>query len=146
MTDTSLSAADAQGGTRERAIRIGLGVLAALSLSTGVFMVVDPAGFVDTIGPFGAVNDHYVRDLSTWTLAYGAALVVAVGNAAWRVPVLAFGIAQGALHLVNHFVDIGDAEPGWVGVFDAVALAATLGVTCWLLVAARAQAAAGAVR
>ena len=97
-------------------------MLAAINLVTGLFMVVDPAGFVDSIGPFGEVNDHYVRDVASWTLAYAAVLFVAAGNASWRVPVLGFGIAQSALHIVNHLVDIGDADPGWVGWFDAVAL------------------------
>ncbi len=117
-----------------------------MNLFTGLFMVVDPSGFVDRIGPFGEVNDHYVRDVASWTLAYAAVLFVAVGNASWRVPVLGFGIAQSALHIVNHLVDIGDADPGWVGVFDAVALTALLGVMIWLLSAARSQGDRGPAR
>ncbi len=146
MNSTTNAASDAPGFPRERAIRTGLGVLAAVNLFTGVFMVVDPAGFVDRIGPFGEVNDHYVRDVSSWTLAYAAALVIAAGNVSWRVPVIGFGIAQGVLHLVNHIVDVGEADPGWVGVFDVVAIAAMIALMWWLLSAVRGEAARSVVR
>jgi hypothetical protein len=137
MVSSSRAPSGAAAASRERGIRIGIGALAAVNLLTGLYMVVDPAGFVDRIGPFGIVNEHYVRDIASWTLAYAAVLVIAVGDARWRVPVLGFGIVQSALHIVNHVVDIGDADPGWVGWFDLVALSALLGVTVWLLNAAR---------
>ncbi len=137
MPDTTLPASAAPADARERAIRLGIGALAAVALVTGLWQAIAPESFRDAVGPFGPYNEHFVRDIATWTLAYGAALVVAVGNPAWRVPVLAFGIAQGALHLVNHIIDIGDTDPGWVGAFDAVSLAALLGVTAWLLSACR---------
>ena len=146
MASTTNAPQRASASSRERAIRIGLGALAAVNLFTGLFMVVDPSGFVDSIGPFGEVNDHYVRDVSTWSLAYGAALVIAAGNASWRVPVLGFGIAQAALHVINHVVDVGDADPGWVGVFDVVAIAVTVAVMWWLLSAVRAEGARSARR
>ena len=140
------STANVPARDRERAIRIGLGLLAAVNLCVGLFMVFDPAGFVDTLGPFGEVNDHYVRDVASWTLAYAGVLFIAVGRASWRVPVLGFGIAQSALHVLNHVVDIGEADPGWVGVFDAVSLAALLGVMWWLIKSVQAGESNGAAR
>jgi hypothetical protein len=142
MPDTTLPASAAPADARERAIRTGIGVLAAVALVTGVWQALAPSSFRDALGPFGVYNEHFVRDIATWTLAYGGALVVAVGNASWRVPLLSLGVAQGALHLVNHIIDIGDTDPGWVGAFDAISLAALLAATWWLLSACRAHSAA----
>lgn len=133
---TSVTAA-AREAPRERAIRSGLGFLALVNLVVGAYMVIDPAGFVNNIGPFGDVNGHYVRDVASWTLAYGAVLLIAAGRRAWRVPVLGFGILQSAVHVVNHIADVGDADPGWVGWFDLISLTALMGAMLWLLSAER---------
>jgi hypothetical protein len=115
-----------QSRAREREPLIGaaLLVLAASQLGLGAWMAAAPRSFFDAIGGFGAFNDHYVRDVSTWYLALGAALLVAWRRPPWRVPVLALALAQYALHAVNHLVDAGDADPSWVGPADAAALAA----------------------
>ena len=112
-----------------RALPAGVAALAATQLALGLWMAVSPRSFFDAIGPFGAYNDHYVRDVATWYLAFGAALAVAVRRQSWRAPLLGLAVLQYGLHTVNHLVDIGDADPGWVGVFDAV----TLGLTTVLL-------------
>ena len=112
-----------------RALPAGVAALAATQLALGLWMAVSPRSFFDAIGPFGAYNDHYVRDVATWYLAFGAALAVAVRRPSWRAPLLGLAVLQYGLHTVNHLVDMGDADPGWVGVFDAV----TLGLTTVLL-------------
>lgn len=109
-----------------------------VSLLIGLFQVVDPAGFVHDIGPYGTTNEHYVRDLSTWSLSFGVVLVLGAGRPAWHVPLLTLAALQGALHLVNHLADVGAADPASMGIVNAVALAVVLGVLLWLL--------AGAVR
>ena len=131
-TTTSEPAVRGRHSPHERALRNGLGALALVNLVIGVWMVVAPASFVDNVGPFGEPNDHYVRDLATWYLSYAGVLIVAVGSRSWRVPVLVFGVAQGVLHIVNHIVDVGDADPVGVGVFDAVSLAALTALYVWL--------------
>src|SRR4051794_28992560 len=108
-----------------RALPAGVAALAATNLVLGLWMVLAPRSFYDAIGPFGPFNAHYVRDVSTWQLAFGGALAVAVRRPSWRAPLLGFAVLQFGLHTLNHVVDIGDADPRWVGVFDAV----TLGVT-----------------
>ena len=123
--------------SRRGAVRFGIAVLAIVSLATAAFQTIDPSGFVDEIGPFGAPNGHYVRDVATWYAAYGAGLLAAFSAPSWRVPVLGIGVVQGVLHLINHIVDMGDADPASAGVVDAVLLAGSLGVTVWLYTAAR---------
>lgn len=103
-----------------RAAFLALGVV---QLALGLFQVVAPGAFFDTLGPFGERNDHYIRDAASWELALAAAAFVAANRPSWRVPVLAIAAVHYALHAVNHLVDIGESDPGWVGPVDFVALA-----------------------
>ena len=120
-----------------RLLPAGVGILGAYQVIQGLFMAAAPDTFFDKIGPFGPLNEHYVRDAATWSLAYGATLLVAVRRQSWRVPLLAFGLLQFGLHFVNHLVDAGSADPAWVGVFDAVALGLLGAMIGALLLAAR---------
>ncbi len=94
-------------------------------LGLGVWQALSPGTFFDALADFGARNDHFLRDISTMYLALGVVLVVAINRPSWRVPVLAFAALQYGLHSINHLIDIGDADPGWIGPFDFVTLALT---------------------
>jgi uncharacterized protein DUF4345 len=120
------------GAVSERTVRVLFGALAAGQVALGLLMVVAPKVFFDDIGPFGARNDHYIRDVSTFYLAFGAGLAVAVRRPSWRVPVIAVVAVQYVLHVVNHLVDISKADPGWLGPADAISLAATAALLLWL--------------
>jgi hypothetical protein len=117
----------------------GVVALGATSLALGAWQALAPRSFYDALGPFGPFNDHFVRDYATWSLAYGIALLVAVRRPSWRVPLLALGLAQFGLHTLNHVADAGEADPGWVGVFDVLTLGATALLLVGLLVAADAE-------
>jgi hypothetical protein len=106
-----------------------LGVLGAVELALGAWMVVAPRSFFDAIGPFEAYNAHYVRDVATFMLAIGIVALVAVRRPSWWAPVLAVATAQFALHAVNHVADAGRATSDAIGIFDA----ASLGVVALLL-------------
>jgi len=108
-------------------------VLAAFNIGLAIFMAAAPHAFYKAIGPFGASNDHYVRDVATFYAAVGAGFAIAVRRVSWRVPVLAVSTIQFALHSVNHLVDIGKAHPAWTGYFDFFSLAATTVLLAWLL-------------
>lgn len=114
----------------------GLAILALYWLVIGVWMAASPHTFFDAIGPFGRANAHYVRDNATFEIALGVALLVALRRPTWRVPLLAVVLVQDVLHVINHLVDVWKAHPRWVGVFDAVALAALGAFTAWLLLSA----------
>jgi hypothetical protein len=113
-------------------ILAGLLVFAAIQLGLAIFMAVAPHRFYVAIGPFGAGNDHYVRDVATYNAALGVGLLLAVRYPSWRVPVLAIMTIQFGLHSVNHLIDIAGAHPGWVGYFDFFALAAGTLQLAWL--------------
>jgi hypothetical protein len=96
-------------------------------------MAVAPASFLATVAPFGARNDHLLRDLATVSLALGVAALAAAVRPTWRIPVLATTLLQFTLHSLNHLLDIGAAEPGWLGPANAAVLwlaTAALALTC----------------
>jgi hypothetical protein len=98
---------------------------AAVQLVLGLLLWLTPGFFYDEIGPFGPRNDHYMADVATWYLALGAATLVSVQHVSWRVPVLALALVQYVLHAINHLIDIGEADPSWLGPADFVSLTLT---------------------
>jgi hypothetical protein len=118
----------------EARLRQALVLLAAVQLFLGAFLVIAPGAFADRIAPYGSgAEDHYLRDIGTFYLAIGAALLLAVRRVSWRVPVLFVVTFQYALHTVNHLVDVGDTDPGWLGPFNFVSLAALTFFAGWML-------------
>jgi hypothetical protein len=115
-------------------------LFAAGQLVLGLLLWLTPGFFFDEIGPYGTRNDHYMGDLATWYLALGAATLVSVRHAGWRIPVLALAFAQYALHSVNHLIDIGDAHPEWLGPANFVSLVLTTILLGWMVNAQRAHA------
>jgi len=114
-------------------MRIILFAFAVTQLLLGLLLWVTPGFFYDEIGPFGARNDHYMGDVATFYLALGAVALVAVRRASWRVPVLALALIQYALHSLNHLIDIGESDPGWIGPADFASLALTAVLLGWML-------------
>ena len=140
--DESLTAPPAVSprSLRAEVLTTAMVVLAAFHLALAIFMAFAPHAFYKAIGPFGASNDHYVRDVATFYGALGAGFAIAVRRASWRVPLLAITTIQLALHSANHLLDIGDAHPAWTGYFDFFSLAATTLLVAWLLALALEQA------
>jgi hypothetical protein len=114
-------------------MRALLAAFAALQVITGALLWLTPGFFHDEIGPFGVRNDHYMGDLAAWYLALGAVAFLAIGRASWRVPVLALSFAQYALHSLNHLIDVGEADPEWLGPADFVSLVLTTILLGWML-------------
>ena len=114
----------AQLRIQSRTVVVGLVAFAAVEAALAIFMAVAPHAFYTAIGPFGARNDHYVRDVATYNAALAAGLLIAVRHASWRVPMLAILTLQFALHSINHLIDISSADPTWIGYFDFFVLAA----------------------
>ena len=117
---------------RAGAIQLGIGVLAAVDLVVAVFMAVAPIAFFKAIGPFGAFNAHYARDVATFEAALGIGLALALSRPTWRVPMLALSAVQYALHSANHLLDIDTAHPAWAGYLDFVSLLAATLLLVWL--------------
>jgi hypothetical protein len=116
--------ATAQLDRGSRAVHAGLVGFAAVEVALTVFMAAAPHAFYTAIGPFGARNDHFVRDLASYNAALAVGLLIAIRHASWRVPMLAILTVQFALHSINHLIDISSADPAWIGYLDFFALAA----------------------
>ena len=116
-----------------RFMRILLIVFAIAQLALGLTLWLAPGFFYDEIGPYGPRNDHYMADLATFYLALGAAALVAVRRASWRVPVLALALIQYALHSLNHLIDIGESDPSWLGPANFASLLLTTLLLGWML-------------
>ena len=111
-----------------------LGVLGAVEIGLGAWMVLAPRSFFDSLGGFGAYNPHYMRDVATFELAIGIVALLAVSRPSWWPATLAVAATQFALHAVNHVVDAGKADHIGVGIFDAVSLALLALLLGWTLV------------
>lgn len=107
--------------------------LGVFQLLQGVWMAVSPGTFFDALGPFGERNDHYIRDSATVFVAFGVVTLMTVSRPPWRVPVLTLTAVWFGLHAVNHLADIGEADPGAVGVLDFVLLTAVGAGLAWLV-------------
>jgi hypothetical protein len=109
-------------------------LLAGVQLFLGLFLVIAPGTFVDKLANYGSgADDHFLRDVGTFYLAMGAALLLAVRRRSWRVPVLFLVTLQYALHTINHLIDIGNTDPGWLGPFNFFSLLLLTVVTGWVL-------------
>jgi hypothetical protein len=105
-----------------RILPTAVGVLGAYELVLGLWMAVAPRSFFDQVAAFGAYPPHFIRDVSTWQIALGVALVVAVSKPSWRAPLLAFTALQTGLHAINHWIDVNAASKLSIGLFDAISL------------------------
>jgi hypothetical protein len=110
-----------------------LAVFAVLQLLTGALLWLAPGFFYEEVGPFGPRNDHYMGDLATWYLALGALVLVAVRRREWRGPVLVLALLQNGLHAVNHLLDVGEADPAWLGPATLISLLLLSGIVALML-------------
>ena len=116
----------------ERVLRALLVAAALFQLVVGLWQLLGTESFGDAVAPFNGFNEHDLRDFATFYLALGLALLVAVRWREWRFPVLCVAGLQYALHTVNHAIDVGNSDRGWVGPVDLAAVAAGTLVFAWL--------------
>jgi presenilin-like A22 family membrane protease len=121
-------------------MRALLSVFGVVQLILGVLLWLTPGFFFDDIGPYPPRNDHYMADLATFYLALGAVAIVSVSRERWRVPVLTLALIQYGLHSLNHLIDIGGADPGWLGPANFVSLLLATVLLAWMLTRERAVA------
>jgi uncharacterized membrane protein len=118
--------------TRVTVVTAGLAGLGVSEIAIGIAQGAAPHAFYTAIGPFGPYNAHYARDVATFELAIGIALLTAIARPSWRVPVLAVAALQFALHSLNHLLDVGNAHPAWTGYFDFATLSLATVALAWL--------------
>lgn len=113
-----------------------IAVFALIELATSLWMVAAPTSFFNNIGPFGGYNGHYLRDVAAFQAGIGVALLASIWVRALRPGAVCALLAASALHGINHFVDINAANgQSHAGIVDAFAIASTVLIAGWLLVA-----------
>ena len=142
-TFARVRAANVQCVNRARYVEIILIVFGGYSVVLGAFMLVAPGVFFDTLGAFGARNDHYIFDNASFELPLGLLLLGALRWPTWRVPALAFATAHWALHALSHLVDTAHRAGAWAGWLEFAGLAVSTG---WLAVALRVSLRQDAIR
>jgi len=132
---------------KSRVVVAVLVIYGIYSTVVGLVMLFAPGFMFDTFGGFGVRNGHYIFDLASFELPLGLMYLAAIRWPGWRVPTLAFATAHYVLHAISHLIDIGNATPPWVGVFDFIAVAVGLlvhAIACWFSVdVARAMTSSG---
>jgi hypothetical protein len=118
-------------------VTAGLVVFGLYLVGIALFAAMAPTTFFEEVGRFGPRNDHYSHDVAAFQGAVGMLLLLAVRRTAWRVPALTVASLQFGFHGVSHAVDMGDAHPQWLGVFEFVALAVATVALVWLVARAR---------
>jgi hypothetical protein len=122
--------------TRARYVEVILIVFGAYSVFLALFMLVAPGTFFDTLGTFGARNDHYVFDNASFELPLGLMLLAALRWPSWRVPALAFGTLHWGLHALSHIIDPHHAAGESIGWLEAAGLVVS---TVFVAIALRAS-------
>jgi hypothetical protein len=122
--------------TRARYVEVTLIVFGAYSVLLGLFMFVAPGTFFDTLGSFGARNDHYIFDNATFEFPLGLMMLAAVRWSSWRVPALAFATVHWGLHALSHTIDPHHAAGESIGWLEAGGLVVA---TVMLAIALRAS-------
>jgi hypothetical protein len=121
----------------ERAVPLGVGLLAAVQLLTAGWMLLAPHSFFRNVGPFGVYNGHYLLDAAALTGGLGVALAASLRWPALRAGALAAAAAMTGLHAINHWADVSDAHAGSsAGLGDAVSLTLLFALTVALARAA----------
>lgn len=106
-----------------RHMTLGIALLALANLGPALWIVVDPHGFFERVGPFGAYNPHYLGDAASFQGGIGLALAASLRWPALRSGALAVTLGATALHAFNHWLDVGNAHAGSnAGLSDAISL------------------------
>jgi hypothetical protein len=119
--------------TSARFVELTLVVFGAYSVLLGLFMFVAPGVFFDSLGAFGARNDHYILDNASFEFPLGLMMLAAVRWPSWRVPALAFGTLHWALHSVSHLIDPHHAAGESIGWLEAGGLVAATALLAFAL-------------
>jgi hypothetical protein len=113
-------------------VQVGIVAFALVNLAIAAMLVFAPHAFFEDVGPYGAQNDHYMRDLATFYAASGIVGLIAARRSSWRTPVLWLLAIEYGLHAINHLIDIDAAHSSWLGPANFASLAIATVALLWL--------------
>ena len=114
-----------EGVARALALLVGL-----LTLGLGIWALVAPASFYESIAAFPPYNEHFLHDLGAFQIGLGATLLLALRFRDALVVALggytAGAVAHAAAHVVDRELGGRPSDPLSLSVIALVALAALL--------------------
>lgn len=110
-----------------------IAVFGAIQIATAIWMLLAPRSFFDQIGPFGAYNVHYLRDVAAFQGGIGIALIASLRLRALRPGAVCALFGATALHAINHIVDISAVPGSNADLADALLVTLSSLVAGWLL-------------
>jgi hypothetical protein len=81
------------------------GACGAYYLLVGLALFFAPAFFYAHVAQIGTFNGHYMRDLGSFLIPLGVALIWAASDPRHNVSVLAFAAVASAFHVASHIMD-----------------------------------------
>jgi hypothetical protein len=92
-----------------------------LFLAFGLWAMIAPASFFDSVAAFEPYNEHFIRDIGAFQIGLGATLLLAALVTTDALTAALVGVGLGAAaHLVPHLVDLNAGGnpivdiPSWV--------------------------------
>lgn len=82
-----------------------VGFAGVLYVLTGLALLLAPAWFFATIGPFPPFNRHYMGDLGSFLLPMGIGLLLAARDLSQHKLLVRIAVAGSLLHALNHVYD-----------------------------------------
>lgn len=123
--------------TPTRVIEVSTVVFALLSLSAGLWAMIDPRSFYDTAATFPPFNQHLIHDIGAFQIGLGGCLVAGLLLPDALLAVLAGNALAGWAHFVSHLLDRSEGASG-PATFGVLALLMTLVMLArWNIVRAR---------
>ena len=96
-------------------IPLVLTIVGVTQIASGVLAFVAPGAFYDLVAGYPPENDHFLKDIGSWSVALGAVALYAARRPNWHVPLLGFLALQYVLHTVSHIIDVSQSDPDWHG-------------------------------
>lgn len=90
-------------------------------LAFGLWAMIAPASFFDSVAAFEPYNEHFIRDIGAFQIGLGATLLLAALVTTDALTAALVGVGLGAAaHLVSHLIDLNAGGnpivdiPSWV--------------------------------
>lgn len=92
-----------------------VGLIGVLLAGVGVWALVAPLSFFDTVATYEPYNRHLIQDIGAFQIGLGVVLLLAAWGGAGVVATAAIGVGFGSIaHLASHLVGIDDGgRPGF---------------------------------
>jgi hypothetical protein len=117
---------------REGATKLVASAAGSVFLLFGIFAMVSPSGFYETVARFEPYNAHFVQDIGAFQIGLGAVLLFGALLTSDALAATTLGVGVGSVaHLISHLAGLDAGGTPLVDVPFFTLLGAVLLVTGW---------------